>query len=100
TAARARGIAERAVIYRHALKNAFIPVLTMMGLQFALLLAGAVLTESTFTWPGLGRLLVERIEYRDFPTVQGAVVFFALLVSLVSLIVDIIYAYLDPRIRY
>ena len=100
TAARARGIAERAVIYRHALKNAFIPVLTMMGLQFALLLAGAVLTESTFTWPGLGRLLVERIEYRDFPTVQGAVVFFAILVSLVSLIVDIIYAYLDPRIRY
>ncbi len=100
TAARARGIAERAVIYRHALKNAFIPVLTMMGLQFALLLAGAVLTESTFTWPGLGRLLVERIEYRDFPTVQGAVVFFAILVSLVSLVVDIIYAYLDPRIRY
>jgi len=99
-AARARGIAERVVVYRHAFKNALVPVLTMMGLQFALLLAGAVLTESTFTWPGLGRLLVERIEYRDFPTVQGAVVFFAILVSSVSLIVDIIYAYLDPRIRY
>jgi len=99
-AARARGISEKVVVYKHALKNAFIPILTMMGLQFALLLAGAVLTETTFSWPGMGRFLVERIEYRDFPSVQGAVVFFALLVAGVSLIVDIIYAYLDPRIRY
>jgi len=99
-AARARGLPERAVVYKHALKNAFIPILTMMGLQFALLLAGAVLTETTFSWPGMGRFLVERIEYRDFPSVQGAVVFFALLVAGVSLLVDIIYAYLDPRIRY
>jgi peptide/nickel transport system permease protein len=100
TAARARGIPERIVVYRHALKNAFIPILTMLGLQFALLLAGAVLTETTFSWPGMGRFLTERIEYRDFPSIQGGVVFFALLVAGVSLLVDIVYAYLDPRIRY
>jgi peptide/nickel transport system permease protein len=100
TAARARGIPERVVVYRHALKNAFIPILTMLGLQFALLLAGAVLTETTFSWPGMGRFLTERIEYRDFPSIQGSVVFFALLVAGVSLLVDIVYAYLDPRIRY
>ncbi|RLG04235.1 MAG: ABC transporter permease [Thaumarchaeota archaeon] len=98
-AARARGIPERLVIYRHALKNAFIPVLTMMGLQFALLLAGAVLTETTFSWPGMGTLLVERILYRDFVTVQGTIVFIAVLIITVGLIVDILYAYLDPRIR-
>ncbi len=100
TAARARGIPERQVVVKHALKNAFIPILTMMGLQFALLLAGAVLTESTFSWPGLGRFLVDRIGYRDFPSIQGTVAFFALLVALVSLTVDILYSYLDPRIRY
>ncbi len=100
TAARARGIPEQQVVLKHALKNAFIPILTMMGLQFALLLAGAVLTESTFSWPGLGRFLVERISYRDFPSIQGTVAFFALLVALVSLTVDILYSYLDPRIRY
>jgi peptide/nickel transport system permease protein len=100
TAARARGIPERIVVYKHALKNAFIPVLTMLGLQFALLMAGAVLTETTFSWPGMGRFLTERIEYRDFPSIQGGIVFFALLVAGVSLVVDIIYAYLDPRIRY
>ena len=100
TAARARGIPERIVVYKHALKNAFIPILTMLGLQFALLLAGAVLTETTFSWPGMGQFLVERISYRDFPSIQGSVVFFAVLVTGVSLLVDVIYAYLDPRIRY
>ncbi len=100
TAARARGIAERVVVYKHALKNAFIPILTMLGLQFALLLAGAVLTETTFSWPGMGLFLVERIGYRDFPSIQGGIVVFAVLVTGVSLLVDIIYAYLDPRIRY
>lgn len=100
TAARARGLPEKVVVYKHALKNAFIPILTMLGLEFALLMAGAVLTETTFSWPGLGRFLVERIGYRDFPSIQGGVVFFALLVAGVSLVVDIIYAYLDPRIRY
>jgi peptide/nickel transport system permease protein len=100
TAARARGIPERIVVYKHALKNAFIPILTMLGLQFALLLAGAVLTETTFSWPGMGQFLVERIGYRDFPSIQSGIVFFAVLVTSVSLLVDIIYAYLDPRIRY
>ena len=99
-ALRSRGIPERRVILRHALKNAFIPILTMMGLQFALLLAGAVLTETTFSWPGMGTFLIERIQYRDYTTVQGTIVFFALMVSLVSLVVDVIYAYIDPRIRY
>jgi len=99
-AARARGLPEKVVIYKHGLKNAFIPILTMMGLEFALLLVGAVLTEITFSWPGMGTLLFERITYRDFTTVQGIVVFFALIVVTVNLMVDIIYAYIDPRIRY
>lgn len=100
TAARARGLPEKVVVYKHALKNAFIPILTMLGLQFALLLAGAVLTETTFSWPGMGRFLKEAIDRRDFPSIQGGVVFFAFLVAGVSLLVDIIYAYIDPRIRY
>lgn len=99
-AARSRGLSERTVIYKHALKNAFIPILTMMGLQFALLLAGAVLTETTFSWPGMGWFLTDRVLYRDFTTVQGTIVFFAVVVVLVSLIVDLIYVYIDPRIRY
>jgi peptide/nickel transport system permease protein len=99
-AARARGIKERIVVYRHALLNAFIPILTMFGLQFAVLLAGAVLTETTFNWPGMGLFLASRIYDRDFPSIQGTVVFFALLVAAVSLIVDIIYARIDPRVRY
>ncbi len=100
TAARARGLPENTVIYKHALKNAFIPILTMMGLQFALLLAGAILTETTFSWPGMGYFLYERISYRDFVTIQGTIAFLALLIVLVSLVVDIIYVYIDPRIRY
>ncbi len=99
-AARARGIRERIVVYRHALLNAFIPILTMFGLQFALLMAGAVLTETTFNWPGMGLFLVERVIDRDFPAIQGTVVFFALIIAMVSLVVDIIYARIDPRVRY
>ncbi len=99
-AARARGLSETTVVYKHALKNAFIPILTMMGLQFALLLAGAVLTETTFSWPGMGTFLFERMEYRDFTTVQGTIVFFALLIITISLVIDLIYVYIDPRIRY
>ena len=99
-AARARGIPERRVVYRHALKNAFIPILTMLGLQFAILMAGAILTEMTFSWPGMGRLLLERIYLRDYPTIQGVIVVFAIFVSLFSLLVDIIYALIDPRIKY
>lgn len=100
TAGRARGIRERVLVYRHGLRNAFIPIVTLLGLQFALLLAGAILTETTFSWPGLGRLVVDRIYDRDFSTVQGSILFFALLVTGVSLLVDVLYGFLDPRIRY
>jgi len=98
-AAKARGLKDRVVTYAYAFRNAILPVLTMMGLQFALLLGGAVLTETTFSWPGLGRYIVERISFRDYTAIQGAVVVFGLFVTLVSLAVDILYAYLDPRIR-
>ncbi len=96
---KARGIRYWKIV-KHAMKNAFIPVVTLMGLQFAILLAGAVLTETTFSWPGMGTFLIERIEYRDYTSVQGAIVFYAVFVALISLIVDIVYALLDPRIRY
>jgi peptide/nickel transport system permease protein len=99
TAAKARGLKDSTVTYGYALRNAFLPVLTMMGLQFAMLLAGAVLTETTFSWPGLGRYLVDRINFRDYTAIQGAVVVFGILVSIVSLAIDLLYAYLDPRIR-
>jgi len=96
----ARGIKRKKVVYRHALKNAFVPVLTMMGLQFAYLMAGAVLTETTFSWPGMGSYLVEAVNYRDFPAIQGTIIFIALLVASISLVVDIIYAFINPRVRY
>ncbi len=99
-AARARGIPDRRVTYRHGLKNAFIPILTMLGLEFAMLLSGAILTETTFSWPGMGRLLLERIYLRDYPVVQGVIVVFALMVSAISLIVDLLYSLIDPRVRY
>lgn len=99
-AGRARGLPEGQVVYGHALGNAFVPVLTMLGLQFAVLLAGAILTETTFSWPGMGRLLLERIYLRDYPTIQGIIVFFALFVSLISLIVDVVHALIDPRVKY
>jgi peptide/nickel transport system permease protein len=99
TAAKARGLKESTVTYSYALRNAFLPVLTMMGLQFAMLLGGAVLTETTFSWPGLGRYLIDRINFRDYTAIQGAVVVFGIFVSIVSLAIDLLYAYLDPRIR-
>ncbi len=89
-ASRARGVPERRVVYKHALKNALIPIVTMLGLQFSALLAGAILTETTFSWPGMGRLLLERIYLRDYPTIQGVIIVYALFVSLVSLLVDIV----------
>ncbi|MFO7952262.1 MAG: ABC transporter permease [Bacillota bacterium] len=98
--ARSKGLVERVVIYKHALKNALIPVVTVMGLQFGILLGGAVLTESVFSWPGVGRLLVDSILTRDYPVVQGAVLVLALFFVLINLVVDIIYALLDPRITY
>jgi peptide/nickel transport system permease protein len=98
-AAEARGLSSGKVQYTYALKNAFLPILTMIGLQFAALLAGAVLTETTFSWPGLGTYLVQRIAHRDYTAIQGVVVFFGILVAMVTLVLDILYAYLDPRIR-
>ncbi len=99
TAARARGLKERTVVYAYALRNAMLPIVTIMGLQFALLLSGAILTETEFSWLGLGTYLVDRINFRDYTAVQGTVVFLALLIVSVSLIVDVLYAYLDPRVR-
>ena len=100
TTARAKGLAERVVVYKHALKNALIPVVTVLGLQFGILLGGAVLTETVFAWPGVGRLLVDAILRRDYPVVQGTVMLLALLFVVINLVVDVIYAYLDPRIHY
>lgn len=99
-AARARGIRERVLIYGHALKNAMIPVITLIGLQVAILLAGAVLTETVFSWPGMGSYLVERISARDYTAVQSVITVFAMLVTLISLGVDVIYSLVDPRVRY
>jgi peptide/nickel transport system permease protein len=99
-AGRARGIRERVLVYGHALKNAMIPVITLIGLQVAILLAGAVLTETVFSWPGMGRYLVERISSRDYTAVQSVITVFAMLVALISLAVDVIYSLVDPRVRY
>jgi peptide/nickel transport system permease protein len=99
-AARARGIPEFKIVMGHALKNAMIPVITVLGLTFAALLGGAILTEVTFSWPGLANRLYEAITVRDYPTVQGIVVFFASIVVLASILIDILNAYVDPRIRY
>src|SRR6478672_7495124 len=99
-AARARGIPELQILWAHALKNALIPVITVLGLTFAALLGGAILTEVTFSWPGLANRLYEAISLRDYPTVQGIVVFFAAIVVMASIVIDILNAYVDPRIRY
>ncbi|MGQ9630616.1 MAG: ABC transporter permease [bacterium] len=98
--ARSKGLPERSVTYRHALRNALIPIVTVMGLQFAILLAGAILTETTFSWPGLARYLLQSIDARDFNAIQGTIVFIAILISTINLIVDVIYSVLDPRIKY
>jgi peptide/nickel transport system permease protein/oligopeptide transport system permease protein len=100
TTARSKGLRESVVVIKHALTNALIPIITVVGLQFGLLLGGAVLTETVFAWPGLGRLIVDSILARDYPMIQGAILIFGLLYILVNLMVDLIYAYVDPRIRY
>ncbi len=99
-AARARGINERSVVYHHAFRNALVPVITVVGLTVALLLSGAVLTETTFNWPGIGKTLISYLENRDYAAVQGIVIVFALVVVLASLVIDFVNAYIDPRIRY
>ncbi len=98
--ARSKGLLERVVVYRHAVKNALIPVVTIVGLQFGRLLGGTVLVESVFSWPGMGRLLVDAIFTRDYPIIQGAVLIFAMTFALVNLGVDLLYGSIDPRIRY
>lgn len=99
-AARARGIPERRIVVAHALKNALIPVITVLGLTFAALLGGAILTEVTFSWPGLANRLYQAISQRDYPVVQGIMVFLSVIVAIISIAIDILNAYVDPRIRY
>jgi len=99
--AHAKGLTERVVLYRHALKNAFLPIITIIGIQLGNLLAGAVLTETIFAWPGIGKWgLYDSIVGRDYPIVQGAALLIALVIVLVNLLVDLSYAFLDPRIQY
>lgn len=98
--ARAKGLRELAVILIHALKNAFLPIITVIGLLLGGLLGGAILTETIFSWPGMGRLVVDRVLARDYSAVQGGVLLIAFVFVLINLVVDISYAYLDPRIRY
>jgi ABC-type dipeptide/oligopeptide/nickel transport system permease component len=97
--ARAKGLPERLVVVKHALKNALIPVVTVLGDQFGRLLGGAILTETVFSWPGMGRYLIESISQRDYPAVQGAILVFAAAVVLTNLVVDLSYGALDPRVR-
>jgi len=98
--AKAKGLDARTILLKHALKNAMLPVITFVGLQLGFLLGGAVIVETIFAWPGIGKLLVDSIYARDFALVQGCVLFIAVIFALSNLAVDIIYAYLDPRIRY
>ena len=98
--ARAKGVAEPGVLWRHALKNSLIPLITVAGVQMGYLLGGAVITEEVFTLPGVGRLLLWAVFQRDYPLVQGTILFISALFMVSNLLVDLIYAYVDPRIRY
>jgi peptide/nickel transport system permease protein len=98
-AAKAGGLSERTVIFKHALRNALIPVVTYVGLYFGGMLAGAPITETVFNWPGVGRLFVDAIRGFDFPVIMGITIFIALMTLIANLITDITYAYIDPRIR-
>lgn len=98
--ARAKGLSPRKVIFKHGLRNALIPVLTMMGLQFGLLLGGAIVVEVVFNWPGLGRLLIDSVENRDYPVIQALVLLFSCEFIVINLIVDVLYAWVNPTIRY
>jgi peptide/nickel transport system permease protein len=97
--ARAKGLAERQVLWRHAMRNAWLPVLTLIGLQFGALLGGAVVTEVVFDWPGIGSLMIDAIQRRDYPVVQGCVLFISLAYVLINTLTDILYGVVDPRIR-
>ena len=97
---RAKGLKENAVVWRHALKNAMIPVITMTGLQFGFLLGGSIVVETVFSWPGLGRLLIDSVSFRDYPLIQAEMLLFALEFILINLLVDILYGVMNPQIRY
>ena len=97
--ARAKGLAENKVIINHALRNALIPTTTVIGLQMGSMLGGSVLTESVFSWPGIGRFMIQSIQGRDIPGVMGCIILFALIFACVNLVVDLIYGFLDPRIK-
>jgi ABC-type dipeptide/oligopeptide/nickel transport system permease component len=97
--ARAKGLSESAILFRHAFRNALIPILTILGLQFGTLLAGTIVTESIFSWPGVGRLAVQAIQARDYPLLQGCILLIALSYVFVNLVTDLIYALVDPRVR-
>lgn len=99
-AARAKGVPERDILYRHALRNALLPVVTMAGIQFGLMISGVVLTETVFAWPGVGRLLTEAVFYRDYPLIMGVFIFVSISVVVANIVTDIIYALIDPRITY
>jgi glutathione transport system permease protein len=98
--ARAKGVSEKWVVLKHCLRNALIPVVTMMGLQFGFLLGGSILVEAVFNWPGLGRLLVDAVQMRDYPVIQTLVLLFSLEFILINLVVDVLYGYINPTIRY
>ncbi|WP_332746209.1 glutathione ABC transporter permease GsiC [Hydrogenophaga sp.] len=98
--ARAKGLKERTVIFKHCLRNALIPVVTMMGLQFGFLLGGSIVVETVFNWPGLGRLLVDAVTMRDYPVIQTLVLLFSLEFILINLVVDVLYGFINPTIRY
>jgi len=98
--ARSKGLKESIVVYRHALKNALIPVVTVLGMTLGYLLGGSVIVETIFAWPGLGMLMITAVLKRDYPLIQGIVLFFALTFTLTNLVVDLVYGFLDPRIRY
>ncbi len=97
---RAKGLSERKVIYKHAIRNALVPVVTVIGLNFGLLLSGAILTETVFSWPGVGRLVIDSVFDRDYPLVIGCILVFALVFVIVNLLTDLLYTYIDPRIHY
>jgi len=98
--ARAKGLSQFFVVYKHALKNSLIPVVTVVGIQSGLLLGGAVLTETIFAWPGVGRYIYDAISFRDYPVIQSSILLIALIFVLINLLVDLLYAFLDPRISY
>ena len=99
-AARARGASSARAVLRHAFRNSLIPVVTLIGLQFGAVLTGAVITETIFAWPGIGRLLIQSIGFRDYPIVQGCILFIAVTYVGMNLLTDLVYGVLDPRIRY